>query len=152
MLYRYKICIKNILYTYIYMYIVIFYLFLRRPTRWAGERVREKVSFWHCRFGAGTSLLLWVLQLGGVSLWRGQPLGSGLLASTAVFLVSSEGDVRHREPCPAEPTKPSAGSKNIVKCTVVILFAYRNYILQPGENCVNTSVLLGTGTKTLSIP
>jgi len=30
--------------------------------------------------------------------------------------------------------------KNIVKYVGLVLFAYRNYILQHGENCVNTSV------------
>ena len=32
------------------------------------------------------------------------------------------------------------GSKNIVKYSVFIVFVYGNYILQQGENCVNTSV------------
>ena len=32
------------------------------------------------------------------------------------------------------------GSKNIAKYSVFIVFAYGNYILQQGENCVNTSV------------
>ena len=32
------------------------------------------------------------------------------------------------------------GSKNIGKYSVFVLSAYRNYILQHGENCVNTSV------------
>ena len=35
-----------------------------------------------------------LLQLGGVSLWRSQLLGSCFLASTAVFLQGSEGNVR----------------------------------------------------------
>ena len=45
-----------------------------------------------------------------------------------------------------------SGNKNIVKYSVFVLFACRNYIFQHGENCVNTSCLLGTGTKTLSVP
>ena len=42
-----------------------------------------------------------------------------------------------------------SGCKQIVKCSVCVRFAYRNFILQRGENCVNTSVLLGADTKTL---
>ena len=33
-----------------------------------------------------------------------------------------------------------SGSKNIVKYNVFVLLAYRNYILQHGENCLNTRV------------
>ena len=44
------------------------------------------------------------------------------------------------------------GKQKHRKYSVFVLFACRNYILQHGENCVNTSCLLGTGTKTLSVP
>ena len=38
-------------------------------------------------------------------------------------------------------------AKNIVKYNVFVLLAYRNYILQHGENCVNTSVFARHGHK-----
>ena len=41
------------------------------------------------------------------------------------------------------------GSKNIVKYSFVIVFVYGNYILQQGENCVNTSVFARPGAKNI---
>ena len=43
------------------------------PSNEQGERVRGKVSFRHCRFGAGTSLLR------GILLWTAKPSVTGLL-------------------------------------------------------------------------